>query len=288
LINLRRVWPSYFKDLDYQRDKRMTPEINITAEERRKNQLEEVKLQKAADLYNEYGCLLINNVFDKDFIHGLRDQYIQRYQKYFQDSEHADALTVGQKRYMISVRLEGDFNTPVLYANPFFYDLVEGLLGEACILNGFGSVTSLPGSEEQHWHHDHPPLFYDINIDPHLPCYAITVVIPLVDLNELTGTTAMMLKSHRFPRGGTPKSGVELIYPDVPVGSCLLFDYNIKHSGQANKSDSARPILYNTYSRPWFRDYQNFQKQSSLTVAQGELDKVPDQYRNLFKCASIK
>ena len=265
----------------------MNPEIEVTSDDIENNKFSEEKLQHAADLYNENGCLLIKNVFSPDFIKGLKGSYIKNYEKYFTDEDHSDALTVGHQRFMVTVNLAAPFNTPKLYANPFFYDLITGLLGDSCILNGFGSVASLPGSPEQHWHHDHPPLFYDINIDPYLPSYAITVIIPLVDLNESTGTTAMMLKSHRFPRGGTPKAGAEIIYPEVPIGSCLLFDYNIKHAGQANKSEMVRPILYNTYSRPWFRDCQNFQKQYSMVINHKELKKVPEEYRHLFKFANV-
>jgi len=265
----------------------MTPEVTVTEEDIRNNGFSESKLQHAANIYNENGCLIINNIFSKEFIDSLRDSYIKQYKKYFIEREHSNALRVGDKRYMITVKLATPFNTPKLYANPFFYELIKGLLGDGCILQALGSVTSLPGSEEQHWHRDHPPLFYDTNIDPYLPSYAITVIIPLIDLNELSGTTAMMLKSHRFPRGRIPNSGVEIIHPEVPVGSCLLFDYNIRHAGQANNSSELRPVLYNSYSRPWFRDHSNFKRQYSLVVGEKEIKKVPEEYMHLFKFAHI-
>ena len=265
----------------------MIPEIEVTDNDITVNKLSEKKLQHAAELYNENGCLLIKNVFTPGFIDNLRTSYLKQYSKYFTDKEYSDALTVGDKRFMITVSLTTPFNTPKLYANPFYIELIKGLLGESCILNGFGSVVSLPGAKEQHWHHDHPPLFYDINIDPFLPCYAITVVVPLVDVNESNGTTAMMLKSHRFPRGATPKAGVEIIYPEAPVGSCLLFDYNTKHSGQANNSDAIRPILYNIYSRPWFRDCKNYSKQRDLEITQKELKRIPEEHLHLFKFAHV-
>jgi ectoine hydroxylase-related dioxygenase (phytanoyl-CoA dioxygenase family) len=266
----------------------MVPEISVTEEDARQSAFSEAKLQQAADLYNENGCLLIHNVFNKEFIQGLKDSYIKKYEKYFVDRIHSDALRVGDKRFMITVKLATPFNTPKLYANPFIYELIKGLLGESCIIQALGSVTSLPRAEEQHWHHDHPPLYHDNNIDPYLPSHAITVIIPLVELNEQTGTTAIMLKSHRFPRGAVPKSGAEIIYPTVPVGSCLLFDYNVKHSGQANTSENVRPILYNSYSRPWFRDQSNFRKQNSLVVSKKELKKVPEENLHLFKFASVE
>lgn len=266
----------------------MIPEIEVTTEDTKRNKLTEEKLYHAADLYNENGCLLIKNVFKPDFIKTLKSSYIKQYGHYFTDKDHKDALTVGNKRFMITVNLSTPFNTPKLYANPFFFELIKGLLGDSCILNGFGSVTSLPGAEEQHWHHDHPPLFYDTDIDPYLPTYAITVVVPLVDVTKENGTTGMVLKSHRFPRGATPKFEVETIYPEAPAGSCLLFDYNTKHSGQANNSDSIRPILYNIYSRPWFRDCQNYSKQKDMKITQKELKKVPEEYRHLFKFAHVE
>ena len=42
------------------------------------------------------------------------------------------------------------------------------------------------------------------------------------------------------------------------VGDIIVFDYRVVHRGMANAATAARPVLYSTFSRPWFRDALNF------------------------------
>jgi hypothetical protein len=44
--------------------------------------------------------------------------------------------------------------------------------------------------------------------------------------------------------------GHDCAAPCLDVGSVLLFDYRLKHYGQGNRSDHARPVLYLTYAQP--------------------------------------
>lgn len=41
-------------------------------------------------------------------------------------------------------------------------------------------------------------------------------------------------------------------------GDVIIFDYRTYHRGLPNQSDKRRPMLYQTYSRAWFRDGHNF------------------------------
>ena len=38
----------------------------------------------------------------------------------------------------------------------------------------------------------------------------------------------------------------------------IVFDYRVVHRGMANEASAARPVLYLTFCRSWFRDQQNF------------------------------
>jgi ectoine hydroxylase-related dioxygenase (phytanoyl-CoA dioxygenase family) len=107
---------------------------------------------------------------------------------------------VGDKRILVPVEVSGLFNTPHLYANPFVFPLAQDILGEECILGSFGAVAALPGAEDQHTHRDHPFLFQEEAIDTAMPAYAVTVIVPLVDVNEHHGTTRVCLAVIIRPR----------------------------------------------------------------------------------------
>lgn len=46
--------------------------------------------------------------------------------------------------------------------------------------------------------------------------------------------------------------------PELPKGSIALFDYRVLHRGLPNEASEPRPVMYVTYSRPWYRDVDNF------------------------------
>ena len=95
-----------------------------------------------------------------------------------------------------------------------------------------------------------------------LPAYALTAGLPLIEMNDLHGTTAIRPGSHRRPAGTA--GGDEEIRPVVPPGSCMMWDFRTRHRGTPNASAVPRPMLYCTYSRPWFRDPVNFQGKKQL------------------------
>ena len=272
----------------------MIPTIEFSEEEIKTGKIKHDTLLKAGESYMAEGCLQLNNILSADYIKTLNASFTKRYSKFFKEKDHSNALTVGDKRYMVTINIETPFNSPNLYANPLVMPIMKAILGDNCILNSFGSVVSLPGAGDQMMHYDHPPLYMDDEIDPYIPPYAVTMIVPLVELNSVTGTTVMMKKSHRQPmdRRIIPSSeaspspyGAEPAYPQAEPGACLLMDYKLFHAGQANHSDAVRPILYNIYSRPWFRDYANYDKQSELEISKKELSKVPEEFKHLFMMA---
>lgn len=246
-------------------------------------------LREGAKLFLDHGCLLIKNAFEPEFIQKLFGEYIESYKEYFTDSVFENALTVGDKRTMISVQIKGSFNSKEYYANQHIYPLIKFLLNNDFVLGSSGSVVSLPGSKDQHIHRDHPNIyhthnFYSTNVSVLglSPPYAITVVIPLVPINELTGSTRLWLDTHLssvFASDVVIEDGVDYV---ADLGSCLLMDYRLVHAGRANNSGGIRPIIYNVYNRPWFRDYRNYKKQLPLIISNDQYDIVPDGFKHLF------
>jgi hypothetical protein len=235
-------------------------------------------VREAAAKFHNSGVLLLHNAFPAAFVDRLHGAYISRYSAYFDDVEYADALKVGDKRFMVTVEVEGPFNSPCLYANPGVFAIIKQLLGENCVLGSFGSVVSLPGAAEQRIHRDHPGLFGDSRIDSVLPSFAITMLVPLIEMNNTNGATRTFMGSHVVD----VDRKTEYQDPVVPAGSCLLMDYRLLHGGMANRSTDVRPILYNVYCRPWFRDDLNFRRQAPIKMNDKEFGRVPKALQYLF------
>ena len=203
------------------------------------------------------GYLTLDEVVNPGLINRARQTFVERYSRFLEDEEQPDALVVGTRRRMVTLRIEPPFDDAQFLANPRLLPIFKALLGEDCVLGSFGVVCSLPGAEKQHVHRD-GILFPDAPIDGLVPVFAITMAMPLLEMNEVNGTTALFPASHlrtaQEPTGPTHE-------PHVREGGCVLWDYRLAHAGTPNRGSLPRPLLYATYCRPWFLDYVNFQRQ---------------------------
>lgn len=203
-------------------------------------------------------------------------------------------LKVGTERYMFSIQLQPPFLDPDIYASPVVLPIIRDLLGQDCILQSVGAVCAYPGAPAQNVHRDHEPLFAEAGgLNAFFPPFAIHVVIPLVDLDEQTGTTALWERSHRI-RSAREEQAIErealqrfegAILPHTRLGDCYFMDYRLRHTGTPNHSDRPRPILYLVYTRRWFLDRRNYDLQSPLMITRGEYENIPQAYHGLFLTA---
>ena len=260
-------------------------------------QLDESSAEDAAQLFRVHGTLMLRNALNRDLVSSMRRSFLEECASRDPEVITKESLLVGDKRLMITVPISGPFNDPRVYASPLFLPIVKQVLGDDCVLQSFGGVCAFPGSEIQHVHRDHPNLFpEEIDFNAFLPPFALHVVIPLVDLNEECGTTALWEGSHRLmPRQrelqktreeldeGDPLEGATLPYPRT--GDCYFMDFRLRHRGTPNTSKYPRPILYMVFSRKWFQDFENFTVQRRLQIDQSNLDKIPEEHRGLFQNA---
>jgi ectoine hydroxylase-related dioxygenase (phytanoyl-CoA dioxygenase family) len=240
------------------------------------------------------GCLTLEQSFDPDLVLALQDDFLENYASRERAEVEKTCLKVGTERFMFTVELKGSYLDPGIYASPGVMPVVKALLGDDCIIQSFGVVCAYPGAGLQHIHRDHPPLFKEAGgLNAFFPPFALHVVVPLVDLDERTGTTALWEGSHRIKstREETRWSKEEMeklegaVLPMPRVGDCYLMDYRLRHTGTANTSDRPRPILYMVYSRRWFLDRRNFEIQSPLRITPENFESLPDQYKPLFEIA---
>lgn len=259
------------------------PTIRVSADEQFRGTMKKARRRLAVSLFRKYGTLIIENAFSESLVEEMHKEYLSRYERYFVEEKHADALRVGNKRYMVTVEVEGVFNSPNVYANPHVAPIIAEILGENMIMGGFVSVCSLPGSENMRVHKDHPALFPESDKPDGLPSFAVTAVVPMLGFNPLAGTTRVVKGSHLCSSGKADK--MESQDPTAPRGSCLLMDYRLTHQGRANRSDQVRPILTMIYHRPWFRDIVNYGKQDPVRMSEEAFAQVPGKFQSLFAWA---
>ena len=245
----------------------------LRAEEIEKLRLSEKSLHTARSLFEIHGYLKIENVFTREFVQTLAEELFAQIDG---NSISEEGAQIHRNRYIVPVRLRGSFSNPAFYANPILLSLFRSLLGPDCILHSLGAVISLPGATEQHIHSDYGPLFEE---EPFLrgalPPYALTVAIPLVDIDWLNGPTKIWSGSHRTALGKESLDQYPRHLVCGPMGSCYFWDYRTLHAGGSNHSDQMRPLLYMAVTRRWFKDYLNPEQ----LIIEGE---IPDEHRDLF------
>ena len=198
-------------------------------------------------------------------------------------------LQLDHKRW--EVILPREFAHDDIIADGDVMDIVmdDRILGPDLVLHSLGSAIAEPGADAQRWHVDDDYLFAEAGFDTSgigghdLPPYAITMMIPLLNMTSSHGPTEFCMGSS-FLSGLNPRkikldderlrSVVNAYFrivdnddvsipcpymriPQLNFGDMLLFDYQIVHRGGANLSPDLRSVMYSTYSRRWYKD-KNF------------------------------
>jgi len=223
-------------------------------------------IEHASRCFRGDGALIVENIVDTAIITEARCKFSESYSGYLDGFDHDDALTVGDLRLTITIDLEPPFDNLQLFANSYLLPVLSASLDDDFVIGAYGVVCSLPSAPAQHRHCDGGTLFPLSGIDRVLPAAAITVGIPLIEMNDVHGTTALWLGTHRDVNRSNalrdPSRSEdfkeESIEPTVREGSCILWDFRLVHGGTPNRGTVPRPLLYLTYCRPWFFDHKNF------------------------------
>ena len=256
------------------------PILRYTSEDLQSGVVTPEMLALGAAMFETYGTVQIDNAFPPAMIERLQEAFFARYSPYFRDAEHPDALYLGDKRYMLTVDMEQPFNAAELIGAPMVLPIIRKILGDECVLGAYTAVISLPGSKDQRLHKDHTPLFPNTPWHHTVPSFAAQIIIPLVPLNEMTGTTQFYKGSHRLTTDKSEALGAQ--DPVLPLGSCLLNDYRVAHRGLGNRSQQVRPILTLIFNRRWFRDFKNYEKQPPIRLSDKGYSELPADVKRLF------
>jgi len=251
--------------------------IRPSEAERLAGELDSATLNPAVQRFRRDGALILDDIVDTRLIEQGRKAFLEQYTSYLNGGRVDERLKVGDQRLMITVRMESPFDDQRLFANSLLDSVLSNVLDEKYVIDSFGVVCSLPGAQAQQAHRDGGVLFPEIGIDRLFPTVAVTVGMPMLEMNDVNGTTELWLGSHRNLDELADAEGIK---PIVPEGSCVLWDYRLLHSGTENRSSVPRPLLYLTYARPWFIDAGNY---GEINPKQRRIIASPDQIPGLSK-----
>lgn len=249
------------------------------------NLFDSASVEKITAGFLRDGWLSMNSVIPLNALN-LAQQEIQGYISGIEErNKNSLNLKVGDKRYMETIKICPPFDDDRLFAAPKVLQVLISLLSNDLVLNSYTSVISLPGSQNQHVHSDGGHLFGAF-IGTTLPPHAITVAIPLVDIDKLCGSTAIWERSHLEGVSSVQDQNGILLPAKAPMpklGDIYMFDYRLKHAGMANNSSLARPILYIVFSKPWWIDPANFGNQKPVAISKANLACISDRVKSLFR-----
>jgi ectoine hydroxylase-related dioxygenase (phytanoyl-CoA dioxygenase family) len=236
---------------------------------------------KALSSFTKLGFLQVDAVFPPPLLTGLHAEFVRSHRSAL--SERADTVSVGDRRFMTTVALDGPFNDPGLYASAAIMTIVNDVLGGEATLASVCAVTALEGAAAQDLHADYPLLFPETALSSLMPAFAVTLIVPLVPLGPGAGTTAVWLGSHRHTGPERLMQRAEDAFvPETALGSAYLMDYRLAHRGMANTTGALRPVLSMVYARPWFLDAVNFVKIPPLRMSAAARGRVPAEWESLF------
>jgi len=234
---------------------------------------------EAALAFRRDGAVVIDGLFDRARLEQLLERLTALYPGYVGVGIPDNSFEVGKLRFHAPLRFEAPFDCSDIIAHPVLEELLSALLGDEFVFESFGVITSLPGADEQHTHCDGGSLFPETGIDRIAPPAAVTVAIPMIDADAVSGSTRFWLGSHRS--GSADGNGTE---PTIPVGSLAIWDYRVYHAGLPNRGKVPRPYLYLTVCRPFWIDHKNFAdgRNAKLLASQSAVNNLSRKDRARF------
>ncbi|HEY1928620.1 MAG TPA: phytanoyl-CoA dioxygenase family protein [Caulobacteraceae bacterium] len=138
--------------------------------------------------------------------------------------------------------------------HPAVLPIVDGVLGDGCLISSLSSIAIDPGETAQPIHADDQVIPLD---KPHRPIVCNSMWA-LTDFTAANGATRLVPASHRRDN---PEYGgdYETIAAEMPKGSVLLWDGALWHGGGGNVSEARRTGIAMNYCAGFIRQQENQQ-----------------------------
>jgi len=210
--------------------------------------------------------------------HTLVDQVAAEFRPHFDEQGHQFMTDFnGFKTLRLAGILGISRASAELIAHPRVMEIADAVLGPNCDNYRIGSCSAIeihPGETDQILHRDAEGL-YPIQI-PDVE-FQISAMWALDDFTVENGATRVVPGSHVL-QGPMPPEEVDVEQAVMTKGSVLFYLGSTIHGGGANRSQSPRSGLINTYSLGWLRQEENHY----LSVPREIADSYPDHVRRLM------
>jgi hypothetical protein len=201
------------------------------------------------------GAVVIDGAFDPATIDALRASVMARQPEFADRSLLTDWKDNGDGRFIAPVLIDRAIYDSGVLGSPALAAIAAAALGDDWVVDAFGVTMAYAGCPAQRVHRDGFSIYPETPLSAMLPAFALTVMIPLVDVNADGGVTSFRLGSNHYDER---LEKAELVSTTLERGSLIAWDFEVLHRGEANTSQIDRPMLYFTLCRPFWTDMANF------------------------------
>lgn len=231
-----------------------------------------ISIEDQLKTFKQEGYVVLDNVFSPELIDRIRKEFLE---------ENADSFKGEFKRKLFSVDVKGSINSQEFLFSSIIIRLIEKILTPLFVIESVLAPVTGPGSQMQHKHSDGGGT-YGGKYDLLLPAHAVGLMVPLIDMNSTTGTVRV------WPGSTLNQNTQRFVDLEIKQGSCFIMDTRLMHAGTPNASTALRPMIYITYSYPWYINYIDFREMPCFKMSDAELMKWNEKQRHRFVRRNIK
>lgn len=240
-------------------------------------------VERAAAIFLREGVVVLDDLVDPALIAACKAEVDAKYPDMtVVDTDRNFGLFDG--RHTMPIRVEGLVADSAILVPRVVDAIAQRLLGPKYQVDSVGLLVSLPGADDQVVHRDET-LFPGTVVDRLLPPFAIAFSLPLVPMDEVSGTTAFWRRSHRQPDVPTEHDYAPIVQP----GSALLWDYRLTHCGLANRGDHPRPIIFSALCRDWWSQFVRIDatRYEKLLLSRTVYETMKPRWKRMFGRATL-
>lgn len=201
------------------------------------------------------GVVAIMGAFSPRQIDAVLDAVMARHPEFADPTRLTDYQNNGERRFIAPIVLSRAVWDTGLLQHSGLAGLAAGALGDDWVVDALGLTMALPGCAAQKMHRDGTSLYPETPLSAMLPAFALTVMIPLVDVRKGNGTTAFRLGTNHY---NPAREEADSVSTPLARGDFIVWDFETLHAGEAHDGSSPRPMLYLTLCRPFWTDMANF------------------------------
>jgi ectoine hydroxylase-related dioxygenase (phytanoyl-CoA dioxygenase family) len=243
-------------------------------------------LDDAAASFRRHGVIVIRDAIPLAAVKAVLEDFKVRHDVHMAPGQKKLFRTFQSDplRAQVPIAIDGPVANPEFFAPPSVLALAHRLMGEDLVVGEMGVVISHPGAGAQETHRDSNFLFGGLDMEIDLPPFAMTMLVPLLDVTLGMGPTEFWPGSHRRRDEATvtrrPSDRLAL-----SAGSLVLLDSRALHRGGANVTGPVRPTAYFSFHRKWYVENPGYENKPQVRVTPAMLARLPEPHRPMFSWA---